>query len=191
MLLFLVMLAAGASAEDADALTKRLQKEVSEGRWSSAASTTRALDALIAAKAPLVVSDGRVLKALPQGLGIYDAASDGMVRSHELILYAQVNQHVSRQTRDGFELHLSSDLIVRDAEGHELARDEGFGEQRFTARTPHRDTFVTATLNVTGLPSGRYSVRWVIHDRLGEKSANIDIAFVVPAAPAADPRARP
>jgi hypothetical protein len=178
VLAFVFMTVLGA-ADDPTALASTLTKAITEGRWTDAATLATKLDRAIAAKAPLVVTSGHVLYEPPQGYGLYNAAADGVPKTDELILYAEVHEHVLRETTNGYELYLTSDLIVSDADGHELARDQHFGEQRFTAKAPHRDTFVTAALSTKGLPAGRYVVRWVIHDKVGDKVASIDIPFGV------------
>jgi hypothetical protein len=168
-----------AAPDEPAALAKQLTKAIADGAWSDAAVINAKLDRAIAAKAPLVVSDGHVLYDPPQGLGLYNAAADNTPKTDELILYAEVHEHGLRETANGFELYLTSDLIVYDSDNHELARDEGFGEQRFTAKAPHRDTFVTAAVSTKGLPSGRYVAKWVIHDKIGQKVATAVIPFGV------------
>ena len=177
MLLALMLVVAAATQDDPGALAKQVSRAIADGKWTEAAALTTKLDRAIAAKAPLIVVDGHVLYEPPQGYGLYNAAADGVPTNDELILYAEVHEHGLRQTTNGFELYLTSDLIVLDSEGHELARDENFGEQRFTAKAANRDTFVTAAVSTKGLPTGRYVARWVIHDRVGEKVATTDIPF--------------
>lgn len=150
-----------------------------EGRWSQVVQLIRELEPLAAREAPLAVTDGRPLAEPAQGLGMYTPLQDGVVKGEELYLYAQVANHGLRKVKEGWELHLASDLAVLDAMGRELARDPGFGESRFTARVPHRDTFVIAALRVRGLPAGKYVARLTVRDRVDEKSGVVDIPFAV------------
>jgi hypothetical protein len=157
-----------------------LERAVSRSAWGEAVTLARAIEARLADKAPLEVTDGQALAEPASGLGIYHRLADGVVRQSELYLYAQVRNHGVRQVTAGHELHLVSDLIVLDALGNELARDDAFGESRFVARAVPRDTFVNIALRVTGLDAGAYVARLVVHDRIGGKSRSVDIPFRMP-----------
>jgi hypothetical protein len=179
--LLLLLGALGAPAEPSLAAeVEQLGRAVSSSDWSAAATRARALEARLSALAPLELGDAQVLVEPAAGLGIYTPLPGGVARQAELYLYAQVRNHGLRQLAGGWELHLVSDLVVLDEEGNELARDEGFGESRFVARAPPRDTFVSIALRVTGLPSGSYRVRLVMHDRVGKKSQSVEIPFRMP-----------
>ncbi|OGQ85897.1 MAG: hypothetical protein A2289_24825 [Deltaproteobacteria bacterium RIFOXYA12_FULL_58_15] len=159
-----------------------LSKLVAQEKWDKAAEWVRLIETRVSERAALEVIDGQVLVKPPAGLGIYERAGGGVVRGDEVYLYAQVRNHQVRQLGEGFELHLVTDLIIydADAENVEIARDSGYGESRFVARTPHRDTFVVIALRRKGLPSGAYVVRLVVHDRIGKNRGNIDIPFKIP-----------
>jgi hypothetical protein len=156
------------------------EKQAAAGKWGDAAATARALEATAAAKAPLEVVDVQLLGAPPEGLGMYTPLPDARARGPEVYLYAQVRNHGLRETHGFFELHLVSELVIYDASGAELARDTNFGESRFTARVPHRDTFVVIALRPAGLPSGEYRVQLVLHDEIGKKSGKGETRLVVP-----------
>ncbi|MBC7793260.1 MAG: hypothetical protein H7Z43_06105 [Clostridia bacterium] len=177
-ILFVLAYSFGVPA-DPVALAQEVVQLVAAGKWSEAAEVTRALDLAIAAKAPLRVTDAHLLKELPEGLGVYTAIQDDTVRGEEAIFYAEVHEHALKKNGSRYELYLVSDFTIIDALGKQLAKDENFGESRFTATTPHRDTFVTATLRTVGLPAGRYSVQWTIRDRIGEKAATTTIPFMI------------
>ena len=135
----------------------------------------------LAEKAPLEVLDGRLLRAPAEGLGIYREAPRGRVRGPEIFRYAHVRNHLSRRVRQGYQLHLVTDLIVLDEEGGVLASDKAFGVSRYTSRTEHRDTFVNIGVKSAGLPPGNYTMRLVIHDRVGGKVGKVEIPVVMPA----------
>lgn len=162
------------------ALSAQLQQQIAHGKWTEAAETVRLLDMAVAQKAPLVVTDAHMLKEVPDGMGIYTAIADGVVRTDEALFYAEVHEHSVRKNGNRYEIWLVSDFVITDANGKEIAKDDNFGEQRFSAATPHRDTYLTSVLRVVGLPSGRYNVRWTIRDRIGEKAGTVTIPFVIP-----------
>ncbi|MEE8409291.1 MAG: hypothetical protein V3T05_06785 [Myxococcota bacterium] len=159
---------------------ERLPDLIKAGRWTEASALARSIEARIANLAPLEVLDGQALREPALGLGIYERLDGGVVHREELFLYAQIRNHGLQAKKNGFELVLVSDLIILDATGKELARDEGFGQSRFTARAEHRDTFVNIALRVKGLPSGKYTARLVVHDRIKGSSGRIEIPFAMP-----------
>jgi hypothetical protein len=174
-----LVLSAGASSRLAQDVAQ-LRTQVLAGNWVRAAELARSVEARVAQRAPLEVTDGQVIIGPPAGLGMYEPVPGGIVKQDELFLYAQVRNHVLRQSTRGFELHLVSDLIVIDAKGEELARDQAFAESRYTARVPHRDTFVVIALRSRGLPSGHYRMRVVVTDRIGGSSGQVDIPLQIP-----------
>ena len=157
-----------------------LAKQVAAKNWVQAAATNRRLDRLIADLAPLEVPDIQVLAVPPQGLGMYTPLYKGVVRSPEILIYAQVRNHGLRSVHGFYELHLVSDLVVLDAAGKELGRDEALGESRYTARAMHRDTFVLIAVRTQGLPAGKYRIRLILHDRISKKRAQAETPFVIP-----------
>lgn len=159
--------------------TAALTQSVAAGEWSRAHELLRALELELASVAPLRLFDGQVLVAPPAGLGMYEAAPKGAIGGDELFLYAQVQQHMLRPSRGGYELSLASDLVLLGAAGEELARDEDLGRSAFWAKAAHRDTFVVVALRVKGLAAGPYRARWTVRDTLGGKQATIELPFTM------------
>ena len=156
---------------------EHLKKLIKKNELSAAAAELRTISQEVEKQAPLEIVDARILYKPAEGLGIYKPLPLGRVMGDELYIYAQLRQHNLRQKGNRWELHLVSDLIILDENGAELARDEGFGESRFSARAEHRDTFVNIAVRAVGLPDGDYRVRLVIHDRIGKKSAQVEMPF--------------
>jgi hypothetical protein len=177
--LSIVFAAAAPVAPVADDIAT-LRDLVKAEKWQEAAAIARSVEARVAERAPLEVTEGNALAAPPQGLGMFVPAHGGLIRGGELFLYAEVRNHVLRQTAAGFELHLVSDLVLLNRAGEEVARDPAFAASRFTATTPHRVTFVVVALRTRGLPSGHFTARLLIHDQVGNKSGTVDIPFKVP-----------
>ena len=144
-------------------------------KWSEALELTRDLERDLVKRAHLEVFHGKVLESPPEGLGMYKEAPGGVVKGKEIFLYAQVRNHGVRQKNKKYEIHLVSDLLVLDAQGAELARDEAFGKSHFFADVAHEQTFVLVALKAAGLPGGDYTMRLVVHDRIGDKSSQVDI----------------
>ena len=115
-------------------------------KWSEALELTRDLERDLVKRAHLEVFHGKVLESPPEGLGMYKEAPGGVVKGKEIFLYAQVRNHGVRQKNKKYEIHLVSDLLVLDAQGAELARDEAFGKSHFFADVAHEQTFVLVAL---------------------------------------------
>ncbi|MBJ80157.1 MAG: hypothetical protein CMH60_02450 [Myxococcales bacterium] len=144
-------------------------------KWNEALAITRQLEDSLVQRAHLEVKNGKVLAEPPAGLGMYKELPGGLVKEAEIYLYAEVENHRIREKGGNYEIHLVSDLFVLDAQGNELARDEAFGESRFSAKTRHEKTFVLIALKSAGLPTGNYTMRLLVHDKIGNKSSQIDI----------------
>lgn len=173
---------APAPAKDVDAVQQHTQavlQHAREGDWAKAAEVTRALEAGLAARAPLEIVDIQVLGGPPQGLGMYTPLFKGQVRGEEVFIYAQVRNHGLREVHGHYELHLATQLVILGEQGKELAREDNFGESRFSARTPHRDTFVVLALRTKGLATGTYRARVTLRDKVGEKQATEEVTFSI------------
>jgi hypothetical protein len=173
----LMLLLAAAPPTD---LTQLYREHAAAGRWREAAAEARKLETAAAQKAPLEIPDIQLLAAPPEGLGMYTPLADGVARGKEVYLYAQVRNHGMREALGFFELHLVSELVFFDAEGTEVARDKSFGESRYAARVPQRDTFVVIALSPKGLPSGAYRIQLVLHDEIGKKEGTGEVRLKVP-----------
>ena len=172
-----LMMIAALGAGEAQASVEGL---LAEGKYAQAHHRAFNLERKAALTAPLAVMDGQLLREPAVALGVYKKARNQRVSGKEIFLYAQVRNHHSRKTRQGFELHLVSDLLVLDKKGNELASDQAFGESRYVASVEHRDTFVNIALKSGGLPSGEYVFRLVVNDRIGNKKGHVDIPVVMP-----------
>lgn len=179
LLLSVLATVLAAPSGEPSALAAQLQQQIAQGKWSDATETVRLLDMAVAQKAPLVVTDAHMLKEVPEGMGVYTAISDSIVRTDDALFYAEVHAHGIRKNGNRYEVWLVSDFSISDASGKEIAKDDNFGEQRFSAATPHRDTYLTSVLRVVGLPAGRYNLRWTIRDRIGEKAGTVNIPFII------------
>ena len=167
-------------AGPATSLLDELQKLNAANKLATARPQAEALLDLIAGAAPLEIVDAQLMGTPAEGLGMYTPLLDGVAPGPELYVYAQVRNHGLRKEGGWYELYLVSDLIVLDDAGKEIGRDEGFGESRFRARAPHRDTFVNIVFKVQGLPKGGYKLRLVLHDRIGKKDAHVELPFRMP-----------
>jgi len=184
MVVFLSLLAmdcpSGASALHGRELALETARLLEGACAPVALARVRALESELAQKAALEVADGRLLRAPAAAFGVYEPAPGNIVAGKEIYLYATVRNFGSRSLPDGtYELHLVSDLVILDAVGAELARDTGFGESRFAAHTPHRDTFVNIAVAAKGLPPGDYRARLVIHDRVLGKQGEVEVPLHV------------
>jgi len=169
-----------APAPDLAAQAKTLEKQIQAGDWQHAADTARALESAVAQKAPLEIVDLEVMTDAPDALGIYTVPFHNEIRGDSLYVYAQVRNHGIEERAGFYYLHLVSDLVVLDAKGHELARDEALGESYFGARAPHRDTLVVIALRTKGLAPGEYRLRLILHDRIAKKEASREVTFRIP-----------
>ena len=179
--MFLALNAVGSAQGSGDwtELQKELEAALKQRQWAEAAHLGRRIEMLAGIRAPLELVDVAILNAPAEGLGLYSPAFKGEVRGDELYLYAQVRNHGVREVHGFFELHLVSDIVILDGKGKEIARDEGFGESRFSSRVPHRDTFVMIALRVKGLSAGNYRIRLKLHDKVGKKESQRDVPFMI------------
>jgi len=175
----IVVATAGAAGRSVEAGVGELLVLVDRGDWVAVGRVLREIEAGVSQHAPLEVVDGRALLAPAAGLGVYRPLPQNTLRGPEIFLYAQVRNHGQRVVANGFEQHLVTDLEVLGETGESLVRDNAFGVSRFTSRVRHRDTYINVALKAAGLPSGKFTMRLHLRDRVGKKQGQIDIPLVV------------
>lgn len=158
-----------------------ISKAAKKKDFAEAVRLARQLESQLARQAPLEIVDLQLLPNPPGGLGIYTPLFKGELHQglEEIYIYAHVrNQGMS--TIAGFHhVHLVSDLKVMDSNGKVIADDPNFGESRFAARAPHRDTLVVVALRTKGLGQGAYSLELTLHDHIGKKKVSKKVEFRV------------
>ncbi len=158
-----------------------IKKATKQKDFLTALERTRELETELAARAPLEIVDLQVLPAPPQGIGMYTPLFKGELHTSkdEIYVYAHVRNHGISKIGGFYHVYLVSDLTLLNDKGEVVAEDPKFGESRYAARVPHRDTLVVIALKSKGIAKGVYTLKLTLHDYIGKKEASRVFEFSV------------
>lgn len=101
----------------------------------------------------------------------------------QVLLYAEVDNFKSEETRDGFHTALQSSYQILDAQGRRVAHDD-FALTEEHCQNRRRDYFVRYFLTLPSqIYEGRYTLELTVEDTLGRKIGQSTMQFSVASKP--------
>jgi hypothetical protein len=114
--------------------------------------------------------------------GIYkrvSAGADELQAGQEVLLYAEVENFLSKTQPEGFHTSLASRYEIADEQGEIVARQD-FPPLEETCRNQRRDFFIQHRMWIPKtLPRGRYRLRLVLTDNHGQKQGEAHLPFAI------------
>lgn len=112
--------------------------------------------------------------------GSYVPAPDNKVKAGSKLLFYYEPENIFTNRRNGsYQIWYTQDLIVKDSEGNELLNSPDLLNFNYQTVTPVLDLYATNSLDLNGLPPGKYEFIAVIHDKLKNTSAQKSYIFEV------------
>lgn len=113
----------------------------------------------------------------------YDFAAD-----QDVLLYAEVENFVSESSPQGFHTSLRSAYEIVDTLGRQVVRRE-FTPADDRSKNPRQDYFVVYRFRLPKqIPQGKYMLRLIVHDALGQKAGQASLEFSVKPAKGETPK---
>ena len=186
-----VLLVAGAlgltmpavQAEDGklDVVLDKVKSLAADGKAREALNTLYPVLFELWGRTPLFVKRGVLVQEKAQGYGLYTPRGDAVYRTGQpILIYLEPAGYGFRQKNNAFQFGFAVDFAIRGVGGSILAAKKEFMNYGFTSRVPNMETFLGLSLELTGLPAGKYAVELTVHDRVSGEGAvvtfNIEIA---------------
>ncbi len=129
-------------------------------------------------QAPLTARNVNFVDAPPEGPGQYHPRPDNIFESIDPILlyFEPVGYTVVKQGED-YKYALSSDFAVLDDQGKELGRQKDVGRSEATSRMFNMELMMLLTINLKGLPSGKYTLVVTLKDLNSDKTTTFEKPF--------------
>jgi hypothetical protein len=113
------------------------------------------------------------------GFGIYRPRESDIFKPGEpLVIYAEpIGFGYGKHSIGGNEIGLTSDFILTDTDGKELYSKDDFLAVTLPVRYHNREFQMQLTVNLTGLPAGKYIAKFHVRDQHSDKSGDFELPF--------------
>lgn len=172
--------AAPALAGDVEDTAREAERRLAAGKHLEAIELLRTALADLVAKTPLGFRKA-VLVGQPQsGFGMYTPRKDNVFASGEPIhTYVEPIGLAWRRHAETFEAVFTVDIEIRTPDGKVLGGQKEFGRFEFVSRERNHEVMTNLTLTLTGVAPGDYIFGATFNDRIGGRSATLDMPFVI------------
>ena len=115
------------------------------------------------------------------GYGIYDERENAVFKVGEpLLVYGEpVGFAYGKNGLGGLEISLVVDFVLVGEDGAELISRDDFAAFVLPVRYRNREFQITLTLNLTGLPAGKYVGKFKLRDKYSDKTNMFELPFEV------------
>lgn len=167
----LFILVTPATAADITALLARADKAATGGDTGGAIDALEQALERVRTEAPLVLVNSVIVSRPAQYFGDYEPRPNAVfAKGQKLNFYAEPKNLVSRVGAK-YEPAFEVDLEVLSADGKTVAKQPRFVSFRLPTKSQVQDIFLNLDLTLTGAPSGRYAVRFLVRDLNSKKTA--------------------
>lgn len=115
------------------------------------------------------------------GFGIYRERDSEIFKPGEpLVVYAEpIGFAYGKNAIGGMEINLVADFVLTDRDGKTLFSKDDFLNVALPVRYHNREFQMKLTVNLTGLPAGKYIARFNVRDHHSDKSGMFELPFEV------------
>jgi len=176
---FLLLTGPAGAAELKDLLAAA-GSQAQEGRSLEALATLRQALAQIWREMPLTVKKAVLVSEKAPSFGSYRPREGNSFKAGEpILLYLEPVGYRFKPLDGGHQFGLACDLTVLSEEGKILGGQRDFGQWSFDSRELIFDFFMNLTINLTGLPAGRYLIEITLRDLNSTESARVQTPVVL------------
>jgi hypothetical protein len=111
-----------------------------------------------------------------KGYGMYtEEPSSRFEKGSRISVYLEIDGFQNLKKDNGYEVHLSLDLLVKDDKGNVGIEQKDVVTSDLILKSPWRDFFFTVNIDLAELPPGKYTLGFVATDRTSDKKASYDM----------------
>jgi len=132
------------------------------------------------AASPLAFNKVLFTATQAKGYGQYTARAEPAFEPGEVMhVYAEPLSYGFAQENDTYAYNLVTDFRLLTQSGQVLVEEEGFARFNGAATAPRRELPTALSFQFDGLPSGSYLLELTYTDKVGGKSAQVQLPFTV------------
>jgi len=116
----------------------------------------------------------------PQGYGIYKERADSVFEGREPIyIYVEPGAFKYGGPDGRFDFGFTVDFRIATPDGNVLAGQDDFASLDFNSNRPNTEIMLDLTINLTGVPTGDYILRFTVHDKVSEETADFELPLTI------------
>ncbi len=113
-------------------------------------------------------------------MNLYEPLPDNRVKAGDIIFFYFEPQNPStKKTGEQYEIWLTEDMIVLNAQKQEVFKKENAAEIHYQTNTPHLDIYGVYQLTLDKISPGQYIFKAILHDKIKNETASATCAFEV------------
>ena len=116
----------------------------------------------------------------PQGYGLYKERADLDFEGGEPIhIYVEPGAFKYGGPDGRFDFGFTVDFRIATPDGNVLAGQDDFASLDFNSNRPNTEIMLDLTINLTGVPTGDYILRFTVHDKVSEEAADFELPLTI------------
>jgi hypothetical protein len=153
---------------------------VQQNKLTEAMAAIEDASAMIWDHAPLSFRRFHWVEGKPRGFGSFTLRENAVFESGAAMLaYAEPVGFHWRREGDLWRTDMAVAIVVKDAAGKELGRQDNFGKLEIRSRVKNREFMTDFTYTLRGLPAGNYQIETRIRDEVSGKTGSFSLPFTV------------
>jgi len=176
----LLGLSQAAGAADPTAAITRANTSFFKGDYLKAVDHLQEALQVVWNKAPLAVRNVTFVAEQPEGYGQYQPRGEDVFEAVDpILLYCEPVGYTVVGGGNSYKFGLSADFVIQDESGQVLGGQEKFGQWQIVSRSFVTEFMMFFTLNLKGLPQGKYKLVVTLHDLNSDKNIAFDKPFAI------------
>ena len=139
-------------------------------------------ETLVAAwlQTPLTFRRVLFVSAPVEAFGVYTPRESAVFNGKApLVIYAEPVGYGWRAQGDLNETDFGMDMAIKDTAGQVVFEKKDMLVFKIASHVKNREVHITATLNLTGAPAGKYIAVGTLHDHVTNKSNSFELPFEI------------
>ena len=169
-----------AAAQDISGKAKQAEALLAQGKIIEAITALDEAATALWDKAPLSFRRAIWVAEKGSGFGAFNPRENAVFSAGApMLVYAEPVGFGWRQSGDMFRTDMIADVVIKQADGKELFRQEEFQKLQLASRVRNREFMVNFTYTLSGIPKGEYTVETIIRDQVSGKKGSFTLPFTI------------
>jgi hypothetical protein len=127
-------------------------------------------------KLPLTERTVTFITSPSQGYGMYQDKQSSIFKVGEkIITYVEPIGYGWKELPGSmYEMNFVSDLLFKTESGEVVTDQKGFAKNVLQSHSPNMEFSMDFTLTLTGVPAGKYTLQYTIHDMSGKQTSVVE-----------------
>ena len=127
------------------------------------------------------IRTSKLIASSSNGWGTYTERKNNEYNVGEKIrVYVEPGSFKYKRGAEGsFNFGFTVDFFLTQPDGNILGGQEKFGDFPFESQRPNTEISLNLSINLSGVPTGNYFLKIVVHDKISKESGFVNIPIVI------------